>query len=52
MEQQLHELFVQNNGYLASNLIRGNRSIYYQIKTMLESGKVVQIKRGLYLKFN
>ncbi|MDP2887645.1 MAG: hypothetical protein Q8P34_01600 [Bacteroidota bacterium] len=48
MEQQLYELFVQNNGYLASNLIRGNRSLYYQLKTMLESGKVVQIKRGLY----
>ncbi|MDP2113946.1 MAG: hypothetical protein Q8K69_07795 [Bacteroidota bacterium] len=48
MEQQLYELFVQNNGYVASNLIRGNRSLYYQLKTMLESGKVVQIKRGLY----
>ena len=35
MEQQLYELFVQNNGYLASKLIRGNRSLYYQLKTML-----------------
>jgi len=48
MKKQLDELFVQNNGYLASNLIRGNRTLYYQLKTMLESGKVVQIKRGLY----
>lgn len=48
MEKQLDELFIQNNGYLASNLIRGNRSLYYQLKTMLESGMVVQIKRGLY----
>jgi hypothetical protein len=42
LENQLYELFVQNNGYLSSNLIRGDRSLYYQLKTMLESGKAVQ----------
>jgi predicted transcriptional regulator of viral defense system len=45
---KLEELFVQNKGYLTSKLIRGNRSLYYQLKTMLEAEKVVQIKRGLY----
>jgi len=46
--EKLEELFVQNKGYLTSKLIRGNRSLYYQLKTMLETEKVVQIKRGLY----
>jgi len=45
---KLEELFVQNKGYLTSKLIRGNRSLYYQLKTMLDDEKVVQIKRGLY----
>jgi len=45
---KLEELFVQNKGYLTSKLIRGNRSLYYQLKTMLDAEKVVQIKRGLY----
>jgi len=48
MEQQLLELFAKNKGYLTSKLIRGNRSLYYQLKIMLEAGKVIQIKRGLY----
>jgi len=46
--EKLEELFVQNKGYLTSRFIRGNRSLYYQLKTMLDSEKVVQIKRGLY----
>jgi len=46
--EKLEELFVQNKGYLTSKLIRGNRSLYYQLKTMLAAEKVVQIKRGLY----
>ena len=46
--EKLEELFVQNKGYLTSKLIRGNRSLYYQLKTMLDNEKVVQIKRGLY----
>ncbi|MFZ4412697.1 MAG: type IV toxin-antitoxin system AbiEi family antitoxin domain-containing protein [Bacteroidales bacterium] len=46
--EKLEELFVQNKGYLTSKLIRGNRSLYYQLKTMLATEKVVQIKRGLY----
>lgn len=48
MEQQLYELFAQNKGYLTSKLIRGNRSLYYQLKAMLEAGSAIQIKRGLY----
>ena len=48
MEQQLYELFAQNKGYLTSKLIRGHRSLYYQLKAMLEAGSVIQIKRGLY----
>ena len=48
MEQQLYELFAKYKGYLTSKLIRGNRSLYYQLKAMLEAGKVIQIKRGLY----
>jgi len=48
MEQELYELFVQNKGYLTSKLIRGNRSLYYQLKAVLDAGKVIQIKRGLY----
>ncbi|MFA5044404.1 MAG: hypothetical protein WC542_00555 [Paludibacter sp.] len=46
--EKLEELFVQNKGYLTSKFIRGNRSLYYQLKTMLDTEKVVQIKRGLY----
>lgn len=46
--EKLEELFVQNKGYLTSKFIRGNRSLYYQLKTMLDAEKVVQIKRGLY----
>ena len=48
MEQLLYELFAKNKGYLTSKLIQGNRSLYYQLKAMLEAGKVIQIKRGLY----
>lgn len=48
MEQQLYDLFAKYKGYLTSKLIRGNRSLYYQLKAMLETGKVIQIKRGLY----
>ncbi len=48
MEQQLHELFTQNKGYLASKIIRGNRSLYYQLKKMLEDGSAIRIKKGLY----
>ncbi len=44
----IDEIFTKNKGYLTSKLIRGNRSLYYQLKTMLEAEKVVQIKRGLY----
>ena len=50
--EKLEELFVQNKGYLTSKLIRGNRSLYYQLKTLLETEKVVQIKRGLYRHFD
>jgi len=46
--ERLEELFMQNKGYLTSKFIRGNRSLYYQLKTMLEAEKVVKIKRGLY----
>jgi len=46
--EKLEELFVQNKGYLTSKFIRGNRSLYYQLKTMLDAEKVVKIKRGLY----
>ena len=44
----IDEIFTKNKGYLTSKLIRGNRSLYYQLKTMLDAEKVVQIKRGLY----
>ena len=44
----IDEIFAKNKGYLTSKLIRGNRSLYYQLKTMLDAEKVVQIKRGLY----
>ncbi|NOU45684.1 MAG: hypothetical protein HOO86_01330 [Bacteroidales bacterium] len=44
----IDEIFEKNKGYLISKLIRGNRSLYYQLKNLLESDKVVQIKRGLY----
>lgn len=46
--ETLDEIFAKNSGYLTSKLIRGNRSLYYQLKTMLDAEKVVQIKRGLY----
>jgi predicted transcriptional regulator of viral defense system len=48
MGHQLYELFAKNKGYLTSKLIHRNRSLYYQLKAMLEAGKVMQIKRGLY----
>lgn len=48
MEQQLFDLFVKNKGYLTSELIHGNRSLYYQLKAMLQKDKVIKIKRGLY----
>ena len=44
----IDEIFAKNKGYLTSKLIQGNRSLYYQLKTMLDAEKVVQIKRGLY----
>jgi predicted transcriptional regulator of viral defense system len=44
----IDEIFAKNKGYLTSKLIRGNRSLYYQLRTMLDAEKVVQIKRGLY----
>ena len=46
--EKLEELFVQNKGYLTSKYFQGNRSLYYQLKTLLDAEKVVQIKRGLY----
>lgn len=46
--ETIDEIFAKNKGYLTSKLIRGNRSHYYQLKTMLEAEKVIQIKRGLY----
>jgi predicted transcriptional regulator of viral defense system len=48
MKESLFNKFVDNQGYLASSAIRGNRSLYYQLKAMLEAGEVVQIRRGLY----
>jgi predicted transcriptional regulator of viral defense system len=48
----IDEIFAKNKGYLTSKLIRGNRSLYYQLKTMLDAEKVVQIKRGLYRHIN
>ena len=48
MEQKLYELFAKHKGYLTSKLISGNRSLYYQLKAMVEADKVIQIKRGLY----
>ena len=46
--ETIDEIFAKNKGYLTSKLIRGNRTLYYQLKTLLENEKVVQIKRGLY----
>src|SRR5665647_290889 len=46
--ETIDDIFAKNKGYLTSKLIRGNRSLYYQLKTLLETEKVVQIKRGLY----
>ncbi len=46
--KQLNEMFAENKGYLTSKLIHGNRSLYYQLKVLLEAGKAIQIKRGLY----
>jgi len=46
--ETIDEIFAKNKGYLTSKLIRGNRTLYYQLKTLLETEKVVQIKRGLY----
>jgi predicted transcriptional regulator of viral defense system len=46
--EKLEELFAINKGYLTSKFIRGNRSLYYQLKSLLDAEKVVQIKRGLY----
>jgi len=45
---QLTEIFKKNKGYLTGKSIRGNRSLYYQLKSMLEEGTVIQVKRGLY----
>lgn len=44
----IDEIFAKNKGYLTSKQIGGNRSLYYQLKIMLDATKVVQIKRGLY----
>jgi predicted transcriptional regulator of viral defense system len=46
--EKLEEIFRNNKGYLKAKLINGNRSLYYQLEKMVEAGKVVQIKRGLY----
>ncbi len=48
MEQQLKELFTKNKGYLHGKTIRGNRTLYYQLKAMLADGNAIQVKRGLY----
>lgn len=48
MEKQIEELLKKNNGYLTGSSIRGNRSLYYQLKSMLENGEVIRIRRGLY----
>lgn len=48
MNQTLNELFVLNKGYLHSSLIRGKRSLYYELNSLLAEGKVMQLKRGLY----
>jgi len=47
MEQQLYELFAKYKGYLTSKLIRGNRSLYYQLKAMLENynGRQIYTKK-------
>lgn len=48
MKQDLYALFANNNGYLLASEIRGKRSLYYQLKEMIENGEAIQIKRGLY----
>jgi predicted transcriptional regulator of viral defense system len=48
MNQTLNEIFEQNKGYLHSALIRGKRSLYYELNSLLAEGKVIQLKRGLY----
>lgn len=48
MKESLFAKFVDNHGYLATSAIRGNRSLYYQLKEMIREGEVVQIRRGLY----
>jgi len=48
MKKQLEELFDENNGYLTGKSIRGNRSLYYQLESMLKNGQVIKVKRGLY----
>ena len=48
MKKQLEELFDKNNGYLTGKSIRGNRSLYYQLESLLKNGQVIKVKRGLY----
>ena len=48
MEKQIEELFKNNDGYLYGKSIHGRRSLYYQLKSMLENGEVIKVRRGLY----
>lgn len=47
MKNSIIEIFENQRGYLQSKQLNG-RNQYYQLKELVESGKVQKIKRGLY----
>ncbi len=47
MKEKILNLLEANNGYLQSKQL-DSRSLHYQLKKMLNSGELVQLKRGLY----
>lgn len=42
------ELFQQHKGYLHSYQLQRNRQLHYALSSMVASGEVVQLRRGLY----
>jgi predicted transcriptional regulator of viral defense system len=47
MNAALEKLFVNNNGYLETKILK-KRSEFYHLKKMVETGEAFAIKRGLY----
>jgi len=47
MNAALEKLFVNNNGYLETKILK-KRSEFYQLKKMVEAGDAFALKRGLY----